>query len=215
MQSTKIKERTKNMENNYLMLDGQKVEFTAEQLETIKKCLGNKRRLSEAAAGETVKIGEWEFIVLEHIEGGTALLMKDLYKSNVVQFGRENNDYRKSIVKDFLDTFADELCDIVGERNVIEHTVDLTSDDGLKDYGTIKAKASLLTSDMYRRFVYIIDKYKHNFWWWLITPHSTLTHENAFWVKCVSPDGNSNNNRCNHFYGVRPFCILNSDIFVS
>lgn len=202
------------MENNYLMLDGQKIEFTTEQLETIKKCLGNKRRLSESAVGDTVKVGEWEFIVLEHKDGTTALLMKELYKSDI-QFGEDNNDYRESNVKDMLDKFADKLCDVVGEKNLIEHTVDLTSDDGLKDYGTIKARVSLLTSELYRRYVYIIDKHKLDSWWWLITPHSTSTHENDLWVKCVSPCGLIYGNRYSNFSGVRPFCILNSDIFVS
>ena len=196
------------------MLDGQKIEFTAEQLETIKKCLGNKRRLSESAVGDTVKVGEWEFVVLEHGKDTTALLMKGLFKSEV-KFGEDNNDYRESNVKDVLDKFADKLCDVVGEMNVIEHTVDLTSDDGLKDYGTIKARVSLLTSELYRRYVYIIDKHNLDSWWWLITPHSTSTHENDSWVKCVSPCGTIDNSSYDNYDGVRPFCILNSDIFVS
>ena len=54
------------MKDNYLMLNGQKINFTAEQLDTIKKCLGNKKKLSEVMVGDTVKIGEWEFVVLEH-----------------------------------------------------------------------------------------------------------------------------------------------------
>ena len=202
------------MKNNYLMLNGQKINFTAEQLDTIKKCLGNKKKLSEVMVGDTVKIGEWEFVVLEHGKDTTALVMKGLYKSEV-KFGNSNNDYRESNARKILDEFTDKLCDILGEKNVIEHTVDLTSDDGLKDYGTVKAKASLLTCDLYRRYVYTIDKYKLEAWWWLATPYSTPTHGDTSLIKCVSPHGNIFNNFCINDYGVRPFCILKSNIFVS
>ena len=109
-----------------------------------------------------------------------------------------------------------EICTAVGEDNVVSHTVDLTSDDGLKDYGKVERRCSLLTADMYRRYIDILDKFKPDSWWWLATPHSTKRHENDSWVKCVSPSGFI-------FYGgfyfrgsgVRPFCILKSNIFVS
>ena len=202
------------MKDNYLMFNGQKIEFTAEQLDTSKKCLGNKKKLSEVMVGDTVKIGEWEFVVLEHGKDTTALVMKGLYKSEV-KFGNSNNDYRESNIKSLLDKLADKLCEFAGEKNVIEHTIDLTSDDGLKDYGTVKARVSLLTSELYRRYVQTIDKYKLDAWWWLITPHSTPAHDNALWVKCVSPVGGINGGGYDGNGGVRPFCILKSDIFVS
>jgi hypothetical protein len=94
--------------------------------------------------------------------------------------------------------------------------VDLTSDDGLKDYGKIRRRASLLTADLYRRYVEILDKHKIDKWWWLATPHSTARHENASWVKCVAPSGYfGSDNYCGGGCGVRPFCILKSNIFVS
>ena len=94
------------------------------------------------------------------------------------------------------------------------HTVDLTADDGLKDYGTINTKMSLLTAQMYREYVYTIDKYKIKKWWWLVTPYSTPTHEDSIWVKCVSPGGFVGDGECNYgIYCVRPFCIVKSCIF--
>ena len=202
------------MKNNYLCLNGNKIELAAEQIAKIKESFGCKTKLSDKAVGDIVTIGDIEFIVLEHSKERTALLMKGLLAEDET-FG-DSADFETSNVKKILDEFADDLAKIVGEENIIEHTVDLTSNDGLKDYGTARAKASLLTCDLYRRYVEIIDKHKLDKWWWLATPYSTPTHGYEKIVCCVAPSGNINGNFS--YYdniGVRPFCILNSDIFVS
>ncbi len=200
---------------NYISINGQKIGLTDEQVESIKDSFQLPAvKLADTTPGDIVKVGKHEFIVLEHREEGTALIRKDLLKTGE-EFGG-NNNYDESNVDEICNEFAEELAELVGEENLILHTVDLTSDDGLKDYGTVQRKASLLTADMYRKFVQILDKHKLDAWWWLATPYSTPTHENAAWVKCVSPSGSIilvNFYRGNN--GVRPFCILKSNIFVS
>ena len=201
---------------NYLCLNGQKIELTKEQLAKIRDSVVKKTRLSEKEVGEIVTIGEYDYIVLEQnkFTCTTSLLMKDLLEDGV-KFG-DTADFKTSDVKKLLDKFALELEKEVGEDNVIEHTVDLTADDGLKDYGNTTAKVSLLTCDLYRKFVYVIDKFKLDKWWWLATPFSTPTHDYSTLVKCVSPRGDiSGYYYFYDGYGVRPFCILNSNIFVS
>lgn len=201
---------------NYLCLNGQKIELTKEQIAKIRDSVVKKTRLSEKEVGEIVTIGEYEYIVLEQNKfiGTTSLLMKELLEDDV-NFG-DTADFKTSNVKKLLDKFALELEKEVGKDNVIEHTVDLTADDGLKDYGTTTAKVSLLTCDLYRKFVYIIDKFKLDVWWWLVTPFSTPKHDYEKLVKCVSPRGSiRGGNFSFNGYGVRPFCILNSNIFVS
>lgn len=201
---------------NYLCLNGQKIELTKEQLAKIRDSVVKKTKLSEKDVGDIVTIGEHEYIVLEHDRflGTTSLLMKDSLEDDVA-FG-DTADYKSSKVKKMLDKFALELEKEVGEDNVIEHIVDLTSDDGLKDYGSVECKVSLLTCDLYRKFVYVIDKFKLDKWWWLVTAFSTPAHGYEKLVKCVSPRGFINVSGCSNFnIGVRPFCILNSNIFVS
>lgn len=201
---------------NYLCLNGKKIELTKEQLKQIQDSISKKTKLSEREVGEIVTIGEHEYIVLEQNEltGTTFLLMKDLLEDKTT-FG-DSADYKTSNVKKMLDKFALELEKEVGEDNVIEHIVDLTSNDGLKDYGKTNAKVSLLTCDLYRKFVYIIDKFKLDKWWWLATAFSTPAHGYEKLVFCVSPLGVVDYyNFSYYYYGVRPFCILNSNIFVS
>lgn len=48
----------------------------------------------------------------------------------------ETNNYEKSEVREALNTeFLQLTINDIGEENIIKHKVDLTSDDGLKDYG--------------------------------------------------------------------------------
>ena len=199
---------------NYIYINGKKIYLTEEQVREITDAYEEKQyMLSAVKAGETVKIGDREFITLGHYEDETALIAKDVLGK--MAFGN-NNNFNGSAVEAWCESLAEDLANSVGERNIVEHTVDLTSDDGLKDYGTVQRKVSLLTTEQYRQYVDILDKYKPDTWWWLATPYSTPRHDNDCWVKCVSPSGIIDSGICNiDDIGVRPFCILKSSIFVS
>ena len=107
-----------------------------------------KVSLEKIAVGETFKLGEYEFIVLEHSDDTTAVILKDLLFYSE-EFGK-NNNYNGSNVDRLCIEFGEKIKSLVGEGNLVEHTVDLTSDDGLKDCGTVKRFMSLITCDMYR-----------------------------------------------------------------
>lgn len=184
---------------NYMMINGEKIDLTKEQVKKIKESVcGHSadedmcrdtgwKRLSDVAAEGTANVGKFEFIVLEHLGDETLCLLKDTYVDDV-EFG-SNNNFDGSNFDEICKRFEAELVGIVGAENIVEHAVDLTSDDGLKCYGTIRRKVSGFTAELARRYVHIIDKYKLDKWWWLVTPFSTPKHENASWVKCVSPRG--------------------------
>ena len=202
---------------NYICLNGQKIEIPQEKIQEFRKALGccDQFQIEQMENGEKIAhVGKFDFLVLERSGDTVSLLLKDLYCENA-KFG-SNNDFRGSNVQNICLKFAKDLAEIVGEENIVEHTVDLTSDDGLKDYGTVKEKASLLTTALYRRYVDVLDIDRLQKYYWLVTPYSTPRHENAAWVKCVSPLGPVLNDDC-YFdrIGVRPFCILKSNIFVS
>ena len=200
---------------NYINICGQRIELTAEQVEQLRGSLcQTKTRLADIAVADTFQIGQHEFVVLEHSGDTTAVIRKDLLGKKTA-FG-ENNNYTGSYVEKICDQFGAEIEAVIGKETLVEHTVDLTADDGLKDYGTVKRGMSLLTAGQDRRYVEILDKHKVDKWWWLATPYSTPAHENDCWGKCVAPSGCINDGRCdNDDYGVRPFCILKSNIFVS
>ena len=200
---------------NYLCIDGKKIELTKEQVTQLKRSVASAptRPLSKKKVGDTFKIGKYEFIVLEHSKETTAVILKDFLCNS--KFSEMDCDFKSSIVKKTLEKFADEIVGIIGSHNLVKHGVDLTSNDGLKDYGRDLAKVSLLTDDLYRRYVEILDDFKLDEWWWLATPFSTEKHGYTKFVMCVSHAGNIGINYCDYDGGVRPFCILKSDIFVS
>ena len=199
---------------NYICLNGQYIELSDAQVAEMQKSLGiGQVKLKDIPVGEPFKVGNYEFVVLEHSKETAAVIMKDPLHSEK-QFGKNNNFENSNVIK-LCEAFGKEIEGIIGEDNLIEHTVDLTSDDGLKDYGKIKRKMSLLTAELYRRYVETLDKHKIDAWWWLATAYSTPTHDSSSWVKCVSPVGDIGFINCDDNVGVRPFCILNSNIFVS
>ena len=174
-----------------------------------------QKQLVDIPAGETFKVGDLEFIVLEHHNGQTAILLKDFWKTDI--FDSKSNNYANSkIRKDLNKEFYKELKSLVGEDNIISHKVDLTSDDGRKDYGMVEDYISLLTCDIYRKYVDTIDKYRiTSDWWWLATAYSTESNGYGSYVRCVYYGGTLRNDFCNYRSGVRPFCILKSNIFIS
>ena len=201
--------------NHFLQVFGRKIPLTEEQAAELKERFAPpETALAEIPAGGTFMIGPHEFVVLEQMYGAAAVILKELLHERM-EFG-SNNNFDGSGADKACREFADEISKIIGAENLVEHTVDLTSDDGLKDYGTIQRKVSLLTADLYRKYVEVLDQHKIDAWQWLATPSSTKRHENDRWVKCVSPSGYLN--IISYFIDnivVRPFCILKSDIFVS
>ncbi len=178
----------------------------------------NLVKVSSLNPGEVFKDGDGEeYIVLEHTEDGkTAVLKKDLLED--MQFGR-SNDWRESYVREELNsTYLRSLGEKFGEGNVIMHTVDLLSLDGLDDYGECQDKVSLLTADGYKKYRKEIDKATDgpvDDWWWLCTPDSTPSGAGSSYVRVVLSSGtfhyvaaNVSNN------AVRPFFVLDSSTSV-
>lgn len=200
---------------NCIVINGKKTDLTEAQVESIKSSLGLGVKLSEFKAEETCRIGEREFIVLGEMCGGIALALNGYIAK--IEFGDNNNfaDENNDIRKELLE-FQKEMESLVGADNLIKHTVDLTANDGMKDYGSIELEVSVMTADLRRKFAYTMDKFKTEEYEWLATAYSTPAHNDKIFVMCVSPSGHVDYDYGLYYYfGVRPFCILNSNIFVS
>ncbi len=200
---------------NYLMLNNKEIELTEEQVKEIEKSFNlNKIQLSNISVGETFKANDLEFIVLEHKEEATLVILKDFWKTDI--FDKSTNDYKNSSIRKSLNTeFYQLLSNAVGSENIVNHTVNLTADDGRTDYQNCNDNISLLTCKMYRKYVYVLEKYNPHKWWWLDTAYSTKSNGYASTVRCVDDGGALRSLSCRDGFGVRPFCILKSNIFVS
>lgn len=175
-----------------------------------------KVKLSSLKPGETFKIGEHDFIVLDHENGITKVISKNFMKKNVV-FDNDCRDYNKSnlrkvMEKEILPVIAKE----VGASNLVIHTVNLTSVDMQKEFEPCECLVRPLTFDEVREYNDLLVNKELNDLWWTCTPWSTEERGWKYGITVVSPSGSILCNICNYdVLGVRPFCILKSNIFVS
>ena len=184
------------------------VELLEKQEETDKVLLSTLKR------GDVFQTtGKRKYKVLEQYGDTTKIISLDLVKENV-KFG-DTSDYKTSKVKKLCDTeilkdFEEEF----GAENIETHTAAIITADGQK-LGTVDCKIRPITFDEVRRYTDITPNPCLNDWYWTLSPWSTKERgcEKAFTV--VSPSGRFNVISCISENGVRPVCILKSNIFVS
>ena len=174
----------------------------------------SKVLLSTLAAGQRFKTGIGDFIVLGHSEEGTKVIQEGFFAEEV-KFDASSPDYTKSELKkmfdnEILETYEKEF----GSDNLVEHTVALKSVD-MQDYGEFTCKVRPITFEEAREFNAHLVKEDLPDWWWTCTPWSTKERGWDYSVAVVSARGCIGYDFCIGRIGVRPFCILKSNIFVS
>ncbi len=165
--------------------------------------------------GSEVKYGHLTCVVLEDFEDSLLVLSK--YSIGEMPFDDKGcNNFDISSLREYLnDGFIEELEENGADVTALcDFTIDLTSDDGLKDYGNSTNKVNLLTCDMYRKYRHLIPNLDN--WWWLATAYSTKSNGYANNARLVLTGGTLNyDNARNGGNGVRPALTLKSDIFLS
>lgn len=171
--------------------------------------------LSSLKQGETFMIGEHEFIVLEQNYETTNVISKNLMAENV-HFDENTRDYKKSALKRYIEEeIRPIILENIGAGNLVEHSVALTSIDNQSEFSDCICDIRPITFDearKYNDFLVNKDLPKH---YWTIAPWSTSERGCKYFIVVVSPDGSIGGSFCNNCYGLRPFCILKSNIFVS
>ena len=169
------------------------------------------KTLGSVKPGDTVTIGKREYIVLCHEEETTAIIAKNPTK--FMAFGKDGN-YAKSDVRAYCNgEFYNELCKAAGKYNIIPHTVALVADDGSNKGAGVTDNVSILTCDLYRRYRELLPAIGSPCW--TATRVTTLDKNYASDVCFASSRGILSSSDCSLFFGVRPFCILNSSVLVS
>ena len=188
-------------------------EILKEVAELKKGC--EETKLSDLKPGETFMIADHEFLVLDHTETGTKVISKGMWQEDSIEFG-SSKEYATSNIKSFIDTeVLPVIAAAVGEENIIEHDVDLTALDGGNDFGSIRLKVHPIEFMEARKYFELLVNEDLPDWWWTITPWNSRRIGYAKSLAVVSPSGNFSSNYFSNYNGVRPFCILNSNIFVS
>lgn len=158
-----------------------------------------------------------KYIVLKHIQSQeqTMIISDDFMKTDVT-FDDDTTNYAESDIKKMIET---DILPIIerdfGADNIVEHDADLTTVDMQKDFGTCRCKARPVTFDEAREFNDLLVEEDLPDWYWTCTAWSTKKRGWGYSVAVVSPSGRIDYSNCVNNDGVRPVCILKSNIFVS
>lgn len=167
------------------------------------------------APSSVINYGGLDCIVLDVEQDKILVLAKESIGNMPFDGGNSNNFPKGTLCKYLNDEFIKKLkADGADTSALIPTTIDLTSDDGLKDYGETTQKIFLLTCDMYRKYRSVIPNLDD--WWWLATAYSTESNGYAGGARDVRSDGGLG---CDYAYygrfGVRPAFYLKSSILES
>lgn len=167
------------------------------------------------APSSVINFGGLDCIVLDVEKDKVLVLAKESIGNMAFDENNSNNFQNGTLCKflngDFIKKLKANGADVSA---IITTTIDLTSDDGLKDYGETTQKVFLLTCDMYRKYRSLIPNLDN--WWWLATAYSTESNGYASNARSVYSVGSLGSSvACFGIIGVRPAFYLKSSILES
>ena len=187
--------------------------------EAAKKFFEEERKtilISEAEVGSFIIYGGLKWVVLDKTTKGVKVLSKHRLYDRAFDTDNHNN-WAASTLRNELNNFnkggwccAYENTSQINKKDLVEFERDLTTDDGMKDYGKCRDYMSLLTCEEYRKYRKLIPLADD--WCWTITADS-LVYDSL--VRYVSSNGSlSYYSAYSGSVGVRPLCVLKSEIEV-
>lgn len=158
-------------------------------------------------AGEHFVRGGIEFVALGMEQGGVLAVAAKRLEDEMAYDENGCNDWRKSSLRKYLN---EEFVKNFDKDDLLLFISDLTSDDGMTDYGTSEDFVALLSDNLYRKYRKFMPKY--DTWVWTTTPWSCLPGY-AGYERFVYTSGALHYGNAIIGYGVAPACIFNPEIF--
>lgn len=170
------------------------------------------RTIKEYHQGERFIYGKKNCMVLEHMDDGTLCMVLDEdFKS---EFGETNNFAESELRKKLNGEYLDEWVKSGANREFfVLMQVDLTANDGLKDYSTCECFLAPRTCDQHRKYRYLIPNPKRS-WERTVTAHSTKNNGYSNVVYRVPVEGSLDSGYDRNAYMVRPLFKLNPDAVI-
>ena len=170
------------------------------------------KTIKDYIQSERFVYGNKNCMVLEHMDDGTlCMVLDEVFES---EFGESNNfaesKLREKLNGDYLDEWVKDGAD---RESFVLMQVDLTTNDGLKDYSSCKCFLAPRTCDQHRKYRYLIPNPKRN-WEWTATAYSTKANGYSLTVYQVTSAGALDISYFGVVYGVRPLFKLNSESLV-
>lgn len=211
------------VEDIKITINGQEKDFGSDFDASMEYIAAMQRKSQAAKSGNAVKhlnagdrffYGGIEWVKLDDAHGGVLVLAVNKQADSAFDKNNSNNWATSSLRKSLNETengrFTEEFLKDIVKDDLVEFERDLTTDDGMTEYGTCKDFISLYTCNEYRKYRKLIPDC--GVWHWTITADSLVY---SFFVHRVYSDGSLGSNfACSGYGGVRPLCVLKSDIFV-
>lgn len=171
------------------------------------------KTIKEYYQGERFVYGKKNCMVLEHMDDGTLCMVLD--EDFESKFGESNNfaesTLREKLNTEYLNKWID---DGVFRADFVKMTVDLTTNDGLKDYDACECFLAPRTCDQHRKYRYLIPNPKRN-WEWTATAYSIKKNGYSNLAFQATATGALNGSyNVYHTLGVRPLFKLNPDAII-
>ena len=166
-----------------------------------------KTRIKKPSAGEHFFYNGIEFVALGEEQGGILAVVAERLEERMAFDKNNKNDWRSSTLREYLNG---EYINNFDTDDLLPFVSDLTSDDGMTDYGTSEDFVALLSDNLYRKYRKFMPQY--DTWVWTITPWS-CTPGYADSERTVGTSGALNYYYASYGYGVAPACIFNPSIF--
>ena len=158
---------------------------------------------------QEITVGGVNFTIIQTGEDWIKVIASECISYGVFDTKNRNN-FAVSDIREYLNgEFLQKLIEAGAPEAMFEYfNIDLTADDGLKDYGSDRVRVGLITCDEYRLLRGNIPELPDT-WWWTATPYSP---KNSF-VRFVCSVGTLYYfSAFNAGNGVRPLCVLKSEI---
>ena len=174
-----------------------------------------ERKIGALKNGRVFTYAGVNWVKLDDLNGGALVLSADSLFRRAFDTGNKNNFAVSSLNRELNGDFMEALCrEGAKKEDFVPLVLDLTSDDGMKDYGVTSAMIGLLTCEQFRKYRALIPNLNAEEWW-LLTPDSCLPQYDSL-ARYVCTDGTLYRT---YAYlgngGVRPLCILKFGILVS
>lgn len=189
-----IKNGTITIEDGKIVIDFDENDLIEETKETPNNCISNngdnKVKLSELNPGDEFYIGSSVYVVVDHIDGTTKVISKEIAHKMVFDYNCLN-DYRMSAIRELLNTYDyNYIAYDIDKHNIVSTKCDMGTLDGSGSYGTSKENITILSLDEYRKYYDILNDIP-NFTsevQWLSTPVSMKNQFKSF-VCTIDKDG--------------------------
>ena len=179
------------------------------------KTVENKAQLCNLIPGDIFVNELGGFKVLGHTDAGTKVIQMGFWEDGVC-FDDDSCDYTESELREKFDNEITPKYEEVFGDALVRHEAELKSVD-MQPYGSgsFDCKVRPITFDEAREYNELIVDKDLPGCWWTCTPWSTKERGWEYSVAVVRPSGRVDDGGCYCCRGVRPVCILKSNIFVS